>query len=153
MARTLIPMSSTDVWFRTAMNSYLTEVHRKFVVLDRQAYPAAYVTKRPLRALLRVLHCVYKWRFSLSGTKQKTGPTSSNTGLPSRQRNLPSNPYLVSFPERNVEGEERWQSLGSAGGIVILTVAYTIRDRDGDEVIRIISARKASPSERKRYAN
>jgi len=62
-------------------------------------------------------------------------------------------PQLVSFPERNVEGEERWQSLGSAGSIVILTVAHTVEDSDGNEVVRIISARKASPSERRRYAN
>ena len=62
-------------------------------------------------------------------------------------------PYLVSFPERDVEGEERWQSPGSADGIVILTIAHTVHDRDGNEVIRIISARKASPSERRSYAN
>jgi uncharacterized DUF497 family protein len=62
-------------------------------------------------------------------------------------------PYLVSFPERNVEGEVRWQSLGSADGIAILMIAHTVRDQDGNDVIRIISARKASPSERRRYAN
>ena len=62
-------------------------------------------------------------------------------------------PQVVSFPERNVEGEERWQSLGSADSIVILTVAHMVQDSDGDEVVRIISARKASPSERRRYAN
>jgi uncharacterized protein len=62
-------------------------------------------------------------------------------------------PHLVSFPERNVEGEEPWQSLGSADGIVILAVAHTVHDSDGNEVVRIISARKASPSERRRYAN
>lgn len=61
-------------------------------------------------------------------------------------------PHVVSFPERNVEGEERWQSLGYAGSVVILTVAHTLNDVEGNEVIRIISARKASPSERRRYA-
>ena len=61
-------------------------------------------------------------------------------------------PHVASFPERNVEGEERWQSLGSADGVVILTVAHTLNDSEGNEVIRIISARKASPSERRRYA-
>jgi len=62
-------------------------------------------------------------------------------------------PFLVSFPERNVAGEERWHSLGSAGGVVILTIAHTVGDKDGNEVIRIISARKASRSERMRYAH
>ena len=62
-------------------------------------------------------------------------------------------PHVVSFPERNVEGEERWQSPGSADRIVIFTVAHTVQDGEGNEVIQIISARKASPSERRRYAN
>jgi len=62
-----------------------------------------------------------------------------------------SDPLLIAFPERNVDGEERWHSIGSAGGIVIVTVAHTIALSDADEVIRIISARKATPSERKRY--
>jgi uncharacterized DUF497 family protein len=62
-------------------------------------------------------------------------------------------PHVVSFPERNVEGEERWQSLGSAGGIVMLTVAQTVQDSNGSEVFPIIYARKASPSERRRYAD
>jgi uncharacterized protein len=60
--------------------------------------------------------------------------------------------HVVSFPERNVDGEERWQSLGCAGAVAILAVAHTLVDTEGNEVIRIISARKASPSERRRYA-
>ena len=60
---------------------------------------------------------------------------------------------MVSFPERNVEGEERLQSPGSADRIVILTVAHTVEDGEGNEVIRIISARKAGPSQRRRYAH
>jgi uncharacterized DUF497 family protein len=33
----------------------------------------------------------------------------------------------------------------------VLVVAHTVRDEDGVEVIRIISARKATPHERRRY--
>jgi uncharacterized DUF497 family protein len=48
--------------------------------------------------------------------------------------------------------EERWHSMGSAMGLVILFVAHTARiDKNGEEVIRIISARKAKEIERKRY--
>lgn len=43
--------------------------------------------------------------------------------------------------------------MGSADGVIILLVAHTVRDGDGYELIRIISARKASRSERRRYAN
>ena len=45
----------------------------------------------------------------------------------------------------------RWQTIGLAGGVVLLLVAHTVRDEGEDEIIRIISARKAARKERKRY--
>jgi uncharacterized DUF497 family protein len=57
----------------------------------------------------------------------------------------------IRAPERVVDGEERWQTIGNAGGILILTVAHTLRDERGDEVVRIISARRASRSEKRLY--
>ncbi len=45
----------------------------------------------------------------------------------------------------------RWQTIGMVGGIVLLMVAHTVRDKGGDEIIRIISARKATRKESKRY--
>lgn len=50
-----------------------------------------------------------------------------------------------------VDGEERWQTLGMIAGILLI-VAHTWRDEDGAEAIRMISARKATPSERRAYA-
>jgi hypothetical protein len=38
------------------------------------------------------------------------------------------------------------------GSDVVLLVAHTCKEEDGEEVIRIISARKATPRERKIYA-
>jgi uncharacterized DUF497 family protein len=49
--------------------------------------------------------------------------------------------------DRSVAGEERWQTMGEIEGRILL-VAHTWPD---DESIRIISARKATPLERKRY--
>jgi len=60
-------------------------------------------------------------------------------------------PRAVSRIERIEGGEERWQTLGLAGGIVVLLVAHTYRESNGEESIRIISARKATPHERKIY--
>ncbi len=60
-------------------------------------------------------------------------------------------PPAVSRSERIEDGEERWQTLGSAGGVVILLVAHTYYEEGGEEVIGIISARKATPQERKIY--
>jgi uncharacterized DUF497 family protein len=41
--------------------------------------------------------------------------------------------------------------IGLAGGITVLIVAHTVAEEDGEEVIRIISARKATRRERRRY--
>ena len=35
--------------------------------------------------------------------------------------------------------------MGLVGGITVLIVAHTVRDEDDGELIRIISARKATP--------
>lgn len=48
--------------------------------------------------------------------------------------------------------EERWQAIGQIGGFLLLVVAHTTwGDEQGTEVIRIISARRATPRERRRY--
>ncbi len=60
-------------------------------------------------------------------------------------------PRAVSRMDREEDGEERWQTLGLAGGIVVLLVAHTYREESGEEVIRIISARKATAHERTVY--
>ncbi len=60
-------------------------------------------------------------------------------------------PNAVSRLERVEDGEERWQTLGLVGGIVILFVAHTYREEGGEEIIRIISARKATAQERAAY--
>ena len=59
-------------------------------------------------------------------------------------------PFRVSVLDQS-ENEERWRTVGSAGGVVLLLVVHTTSDQDGQEVIRIISARKATAAERKRY--
>jgi len=60
-------------------------------------------------------------------------------------------PLHVSCLERVVDGEERWQTMGLVGGVLLLLVAHTWEDADGEMIIRIISARKADAHERNRY--
>lgn len=48
-------------------------------------------------------------------------------------------------------GEERWRTYGVVGGIILIMVAHTYRDDEGGEVIRIISARRATRVERRFY--
>jgi uncharacterized protein len=56
--------------------------------------------------------------------------------------------------DRFESGEERWQTFGVVDGVLLLIVAHTMDDSDEfEEVIRIISARKATKRERRRYEN
>jgi len=60
-------------------------------------------------------------------------------------------PSVVSYPDRVVDAEERWHAIGCAGGVAILLVVHTSEEQHGEEEIRIIPARKASPRERDLY--
>lgn len=64
-------------------------------------------------------------------------------------------PLHLTVQDRVEGGEYRWQTIGQVGGAAVLLVAHTVTE-DGPEpveVIRIISVRRATPQERKRYAN
>ena len=63
-----------------------------------------------------------------------------------------ADPFAMVEQDRIEKGERRWQTLGMVDGCLLLLVAHTVQDdEDGTEVIRIISARRAEPKERKRY--
>jgi uncharacterized protein len=50
-----------------------------------------------------------------------------------------------------VRGEERWRAIGRIDASTVVVVAHASRRKDGAEVIRIISARRASREESNRY--
>lgn len=60
-------------------------------------------------------------------------------------------PLHLSRQDRVVNGEERWQTIGLIGGVALLLVAHTWIDHEGEESVRIISARLATKTERKNY--
>jgi uncharacterized DUF497 family protein len=61
----------------------------------------------------------------------------------------------LSFPDRIVDDEQRWHTIGRFEGILLLLVVHTTWEEEDEEqpteVIRIISARKVTPSERQAY--
>ncbi|MGC2112675.1 MAG: BrnT family toxin [Candidatus Korobacteraceae bacterium] len=61
-------------------------------------------------------------------------------------------PFHISVADREIDGELRWQTIGMVRGIQILLVAHTVLESEDEEVVRIISARKATPQERRLYA-
>lgn len=62
-----------------------------------------------------------------------------------------TDPFALSAQDRIEGGEYRWQTLGLVEGCLLLLVAHTVRDDEGVEIIRIVSARKATRKERQRY--
>ena len=64
-----------------------------------------------------------------------------------------ADPFAVLEQDRIEDGEVRWQTMGLAGGLMLVVVAHTVRDEVDVEVVRIISARPALKHERKRYEN
>ncbi|MGO8932442.1 MAG: BrnT family toxin [Terracidiphilus sp.] len=64
---------------------------------------------------------------------------------------------LIRFDRVDDAGEQRWHALGAAsaepGTVQILLVAHVYReeDRDGKEIVRIISARRAGKNDVRRY--
>lgn len=57
-------------------------------------------------------------------------------------------PDHLTRQDRYQNGEWRWQTIGLMHGIIVILVAHTVRYESGNEVIRIISARKADRRER-----
>jgi uncharacterized protein len=58
--------------------------------------------------------------------------------------------HVVVF-DRHESGEERWQAIGLVRGVMILTVIHTNPGGEGEELVRLIGARKATLAERDRY--
>ena len=84
---------------------------------------------------------------------RKNARNLAKHGLPLASRALVLNgdPRAVSRPDIH-PGGDRWQTIGSAGGVVVLLVVHT--DPETDALYgRIISVRKATNRERKAYTN
>ena len=63
-----------------------------------------------------------------------------------------ADPDLMLRKDRVVDGEQRWHAIGAVRKAVLL-VAHVNREgnENGEEIIRIISAREANPRERRIY--
>jgi uncharacterized protein len=67
-------------------------------------------------------------------------------------RHVFDDPDALVEQDRIEGGERRWQTLGMVGGLLLLLVAHTVQfEGEQDELIRIISARRADREEKRRY--
>jgi|tagenome__1003787_1003787.scaffolds.fasta_scaffold20436897_3 uncharacterized DUF497 family protein len=61
-------------------------------------------------------------------------------------------PHALSFQDRIIEGEERWQTFGVINGLMLIVmVAHTWWEEQGEDIIRLISARSATAYEKEIY--
>lgn len=89
-------------------------------------------------------------RITWDGIKNRTNQSKHGVSFETAQHVF-DDPLHLSRQDRIENGELRWQTLGSVGGILVLLVAHTVTDLEGEETIRIISARKADRTERRIY--
>jgi hypothetical protein len=59
-------------------------------------------------------------------------------------------PMHITRQDRVTDGEQRWHTIGKVNGALLLILAYTVID-EGEEWLRIISARKVTRQERIEY--
>ena len=96
-----------------------------------------------------------KMRFTWDETKNRSNQKKHDGIAFEEAAHVFRDPFRLTRQDRVEDGEERWQTLGVVHGVTVLLVAHTITEDDDDgepvEVIRIISARRATSRERKRY--
>lgn len=62
-----------------------------------------------------------------------------------------ADPFLIANPDIDHQGEHRWHAIGMTGDVVLLLVVFVEHTGTNSEIIRIISARKATQYEQSIY--
>ncbi|RUU70060.1 BrnT family toxin [Mesorhizobium sp. M2C.T.Ca.TU.009.01.2.1] len=89
----------------------------------------------------------FEWDLEKAGSNLRKHGVSFETAV-----RVFSDPFALTEQDRVEGGEYRWQTTGLVDGALVLLVAHADREERGIEVIRIISARRATTRERRRYA-
>lgn len=87
-------------------------------------------------------------RFEWDEAKNRANIRKHGIGFEEARRVF-SDPHLIIREDRLVEGELRLHAIGHVDGVLL--VVHTFREEGLDAIIRIISARKATPAERRLY--
>lgn len=89
----------------------------------------------------------FEWDAAKASTNLQKHQVSFETAL-----RVFADPFAITNQDRIENGEQRWQTLGTVEGYLLLLVAHTVRDDEGGkEIVRLISARRADKKERKLY--
>ena len=89
----------------------------------------------------------YEWDPEKERTNRRKHGISFATVLP-----VFEDPLALTTRDGDEHGEERWRIIGSVGTHDLLFVSFKVREEhDGSETVRLISARRVTRSERRRY--
>ncbi|MEI9429021.1 BrnT family toxin [Mesorhizobium sp. Cs1299R1N3] len=89
----------------------------------------------------------FEWDFEKARSNLRKHGVSFETAI-----RVFTDPFALTEQDRVEDGEYRWQTTGVVEGFLVLLVAHADREEDGIDVIRIISARRATTTEKRRYA-
>ena len=110
-----------------------------------------------LRFRTRTAYCIYNTvntglavEFTWDARKARLNRRKHGISFDTARRVF-DDPHHLSTQDREVDGEPRWQTMGMVEANVLL-VAHTAETDDEVDAIRIISARKATRTERRIYA-
>ena len=96
---------------------------------------------------LPMVHLEFEW------DDEKAASNYHKSGITFEEAILFFCPNPIEEENRTAAKEERWQTLGVSKAFVLLLVVHTVRE-NGSEIIRIISARRTAPHERRKcYGN
>lgn len=92
-------------------------------------------------------------RFAWDETKNKLNKQKHGLSFELAKHTF-DDPHLLSWLDDNHEDyqEERWINLGCINNLLVIVIIHTLRKNEhAQEIIRIISARKATKKEREAY--
>lgn len=100
--------------------------------------------------------CIYSVRYEWDERKNRQNQRKHGISFELAALAFEDPRCLLAFDREDESGELRWHAIGAIslepGVGAVLVVAHVYReDRDGEEIIRIISARAAETSEIRRY--
>ena len=92
-------------------------------------------------------------RFEWDALKNLSNRAKHDIDFDTAQRVF-GDPLHLTVPDHVIDLEMRWRTIGLVGGQLLVVVVHTDREDDqGETVLRIISARKATKHERRDYEN
>ncbi len=95
--------------------------------------------------------CIYPMRFEWDENKNRLNQKiHDGVDFDLASRVFADENFLIEA-DRVADGEERWHAIGRVGDLLVLTVVHTQKELNGQEIIRIISAREANKQELRRY--